>query len=280
MITLLSAGLVAASCTSKEELRTTEVPLKVMSYNIHSGMDRDNRYDIDRIAEVIRDSGAEIIGLQEVDAHWSVRSRFDDEVKLLAQNLGMNSYFAPIYDLPSKQEGGPRRQFGVAVLSRYPILEANNREMTRLSTQVRDASPERAPGLAEVLVDVKGVRVKIYSVHLDYRPEPAVRRLQVKELLDVLSENDYEKIVLGDFNARTTAPELTSLYSVLYDTWAKIRSSEPGFTFPAEKPDRKIDHIFVSRGIVAMSANIIDALASDHRPIAADVMVPFNSGTQ
>lgn len=280
MITLLSAGLVAASCTSKEELRITEVPLKVMSYNIHSGMDRDNRYDIDRIAEVIRDSGAEIIGLQEVDAHWSARSRFDDEVKLLAQNLGMNSYFAPIYDLPSKQEGRPRRQFGVAVLSRYPILEANNREMTRLSTQVRDPSPERAPGLAEVLVDVKGVRVKIYSVHLDYRPEPAVRRLQVKELLDVLSENDYEKIVLGDFNARTTAPELTPLYSVLYDTWAKIHSSESGFTFPAEKPDRKIDHIFVSRGIVTKSANIIDALASDHRPIVADVMVPFNSVTQ
>ncbi|MDF2714060.1 MAG: hypothetical protein K0R28_985 [Paenibacillus sp.] len=273
MITLLSTSLFLSSCSSQEEVLVNEVDIKVMSYNIHSGIGEDNDYDIDRIANVIRESKAEVIGLQEVDVHWASRSRLEHEVRQLAHKLEMNSFFAPIYDLPPKLEGEPNRQFGVAILSKYPILDAKNREMTRLSTQIPNPAPEPAPGLAEVLLDVRGVRVKVYSAHLDFRPEAAIRSIQVKEMLEVMSENEYEKIVLGDFNAKTSNPELAPLFSTFYDTWAHSRS-EPGFTFPARKPNRKIDHILVSRGIRTKSADIVETLASDHRPIVAEVTVP------
>jgi endonuclease/exonuclease/phosphatase family metal-dependent hydrolase len=273
MITLLSTSLFLSSCSPQEEARATDVDMKVMSFNIHSGIGEDNAYDLDRIANVIRESKAEVIGLQEVDVHWASRSRLEHEVRQLAHKLEMNSFFAPIYDLPPKREGEPNRQFGVAILSKYPILDAKNREMTRLSTQVPNPAPESGPGLAEVLLDVHGVHVKVYSTHLDFRPEAAIRSIQVKEMLKAMSENEYEKIVLGDFNAKTTNPELAPLFSTFYDTWAHVRS-DPGFTFPAQKPNRKIDHILVSRGIRTKSADIVQTLASDHRPIVTEVTVP------
>ena len=46
-----------------------KVQVKVMSYNIHHAVGEDNVLDLERIAKVIEDSDAEIIGLQEVDNH-------------------------------------------------------------------------------------------------------------------------------------------------------------------------------------------------------------------
>ena len=43
------------------------VRLNVMSYNIHVGIGMDKKLDLARIAEVIRRSRADIVGLQEVD---------------------------------------------------------------------------------------------------------------------------------------------------------------------------------------------------------------------
>ena len=48
--------------------------------------------DLERIAKVIEDSGAEIIGLQEVDNHWAERSNFEDQAKWLADRLGNALY--------------------------------------------------------------------------------------------------------------------------------------------------------------------------------------------
>ncbi len=42
------------------------LPVKVMTYNIHSGYNVDGGQDFEAIARVIEDSGADIIGLQEV----------------------------------------------------------------------------------------------------------------------------------------------------------------------------------------------------------------------
>ena len=50
-----------------------KIDVKVMSYNIHHAVGQDGVLDLERIAKVIEDSGAEIIGLQEVDNHWGER---------------------------------------------------------------------------------------------------------------------------------------------------------------------------------------------------------------
>src|ERR671938_329873 len=98
-----------------------------MTYNIHAG-----HGDIDRTAATIRALSPDVVGLEEVDVHWGDRSGFADQAARLAQSLGMAVRFAPIYELPSDSDGAPKREFGVALLSRYPIVAWHNDTLTRL----------------------------------------------------------------------------------------------------------------------------------------------------
>lgn len=242
------------------------VPLRVATYNIHAGAGQDGIFDLDRTAEAVSDLRADVIGLQEVDVQWGARSDFTDEARALAEKLDMRVFFAPIYDLDPAAEGQERRRFGVAVLSRYPVLDAENHEITRLSTQTPDAVPAPAPGFAEVTVDVRGAHAHIYVTHLDYRSDPSVREAQVADMLGVLAADHGPKILVGDFNAEVTAPELAPL-------WQQLRDAAPdaGGTYPAIEPVKRIDFVTVSPDITVAGARTVVSAASDHRPVVTDL---------
>ncbi|MCG0063312.1 endonuclease/exonuclease/phosphatase family protein [Streptomyces tricolor] len=244
------------------------VPLRVATYNIHAGAGQDNVFDLDRTAAAIRDLDADVIGLQEVDVHWGARSDFADEARELAGRLRMRVYFAPIYDLPPATADGPRRQYGVAVLSRRPLRDARNHEITRLSTQTPDPVPAPAPGFAEVTVKVGGTLVHVYTTHLDYRTDPSVRRAQVDDMLAVLAEDPGPKVLLGDFNAEPGAPELSRLWGPLADA-----APNGGKTYPAVGPVRRIDLVAVSPDVTVTGARAWATAASDHRPVVADLLL-------
>jgi endonuclease/exonuclease/phosphatase family metal-dependent hydrolase len=248
------------------------VPLRVMNYNIHAGIGSDGVLDLERTAAVIRDSGADVVGLQEVDVHWDARSDFRDEATDLARALHMWVFFAPIYDLPPNNAGEPRRQYGVAVLSRHPIVHTENHDITRLSTQEPNPVPKPAPGFAEAVVLVRGVPVHVYATHLDYRPDPQVRQMQVADTLRIMGEDPRgsAQLLLGDFNAKPDAPELAPLWTVVHDAWT---GADPGLTYPAEAPAQRIDYVTGSARVTATGAQVLDTLASDHRPVLADLVV-------
>ncbi|MGP3980603.1 endonuclease/exonuclease/phosphatase family protein [Streptomyces sp. KR80] len=252
------------------------VPLRVATYNIHAGAGQDNVFDPRRTAAAIRALDADVIGLQEVDVHWGARSEWRDLADELAAALGMRVYFAPIYSLEPAEPGKPRREFGVAVLSRFPILSAENHEITRLSTQDPHPAPAPAPGFAEVVVRARGIPVHIYSTHLDYRPDPSVRRAQVADTRRIMAEDCDrrhgrcpQQVLVGDFNAEPDAPELAPL-------WERLTDAEPssdGLTFPAQDPVKRIDYVTVSQGIRMRGAEVAETLASDHRPLVTDLLV-------
>ncbi|MBA4538383.1 endonuclease/exonuclease/phosphatase family protein [Bacillus aquiflavi] len=242
-----------------------------MTYNIHAGSGSDGTYDLERIAKVIEQSGADVIGLQEVDVHWGTRSDFENGIAKLSERLDMFAFFAPIYDLDPYQEDEPRRQFGVAVLSKYPIIYAKNQQMTRLSTQDTNPSPQLTPGFAEVKINAKGAIFPFYVTHLDYRSNPYVRELQVQDMLNIFSQLPGEKILVGDMNASPDAPELLPLFTHFNDVWILAGNGSPGFTFSALNPNKRIDYIFTTAGIKIENAQVLSTLASDHLPVIADV---------
>ncbi|GAB3579603.1 endonuclease/exonuclease/phosphatase family protein [Amycolatopsis endophytica] len=242
--------------------------LTVASYNIHAGAGEDGVFDLDRTAAALRDLHADVIGLQEVDVHWDARSEYRDEAGELARALGMHVFFAPVYDLEPPAPGAPRRQYGVAVLSRYPILAARNHEITRWSTLTPDAEPAPAPGFAEVTVAVRRAPVRVYATHLDYRADPAVREAQVADMLGILGRARGPKILTGDFNAEPAAPELTPL-------WTKLADADPhGGTYPAADPVKRLDFVTASRDLAIRAARTVATTASDHRPVLAQLTLP------
>lgn len=246
--------------------------LRVMSYNIHTGIGADGAADLGRVASVISEADVDVVALQEVDVHWADRSGYADQATELARLTGMSVYFAPIYDLDPEPGYKERRRYGVAVLSRHPILSATNHEITRSSTVDPDAKPEPMPGFAEVVVSVRGMPVHVYNTHLDYRPDPTIRSRQVAETLDILRQDPprAHQLLLGDFNAEPAAPELAPLFERLRDAWG---GREGGLTYPAEDPTKRIDYITVGGDVRVLNASVPAVEASDHRPVVATLLL-------
>ncbi|MFC9620457.1 endonuclease/exonuclease/phosphatase family protein [Streptomyces sp. NPDC056930] len=273
---LIAAGLLGTAVAPPASAagQGHAVPLRVATYNIHAGAGMDNVFDLDRQAAELRSLDADVIGLQEVDVHWGTRSEWRDLAAELAERLHMQVSFAPIYSLDPDTPGAPRREFGVAVLSRYRIVSAENHEITRLSTQDPNPVPAPAPGFGEVVLRVKGLPVHVYVTHLDYRGDPSVRTAQVADTRRVMAEDEapgrqkVRQILLGDFNAAPAAPELAPL-------WEELTDIEPGGpTYPAQDPVRRIDYVAVSKDSVRVrDAAVAETLASDHRPVVADLLL-------
>jgi endonuclease/exonuclease/phosphatase family metal-dependent hydrolase len=250
------------------------VELRVASYNIAFGAGADHVFDVDRQIQALKAIDADIISLQEVDVHWAARSEFRDLATEIADALDMRVFFGHIYNLPPLADGQPNREFGIAMLSRYPILSAENHSVTRLSTQVPNPQPELAPGFPEIVVNVRGAHVHVYGTHLDFRGDPSVRQLQVADTLRIMGEDgDSRQLLLGDLNARPDAPELAPLWERVADAWALANGPVGGLTYPANAPDRRIDYVTVSPRVEVKSVSVPETLASDHRPVVADLIV-------
>jgi len=244
------------------------IPIRVMTYNIRSG-----NGNLDSTAATIRAQSPDIVGLQEVDVHWADRSAFADQVTELAAKLGMEARYAPVYVLPGLTPGAAPREFGVALLSRYPIVRFRNDTIARLSTQVQNPVPAPAPGLLDAVLDVHGQPVRVFNTHLDYRKDPAVRTQQVREMLGFIGDLAVPTLVFGDLNAAPDAPELQPLLQRLRDAWSG--SSAPGFTYPADTPHERIDYVLVSPQFTVRSIRVPDTQASDHRPVVAELVLRF-----
>ncbi|MEU1047351.1 endonuclease/exonuclease/phosphatase family protein [Streptomyces sp. NPDC005897] len=270
-----SLTLAVAAPPASAADRGHAVPLRIATYNIHTGTGSDGVFDLDRQAAALRALDADVIGLQEVDVHWGARSQGLDVAGELARRLGMRVSFAPIYSLDPVTAGEPRREYGVAVLSRFPVRSATNHEITRLSTQDENPVPAPAPGFGEVTLKVRGVPVQVFVTHLDYRADPAVRRAQVADTRRIMARERAElprarQFLLGDFNAEPSAPELAPLWKDLRDAGA----GTPG-TYPAEAPVKRIDYVAVDKAVRVRTATVPpEPTASDHRPVVAEVSLP------
>jgi endonuclease/exonuclease/phosphatase family metal-dependent hydrolase len=281
------------SASASVSARHHPVVLRVASYNIHAGAGEDNVFDLDRTAAEISSLHADVVGLQEVDVHWDTRSQWRDTLQELGSRLQMRVAFAPIYDFDPPAPGQPRRRYGVALLSRHPIVERENHEITRRSTQVPNPVPAQAPGFLEAVVQIgrtgTHVNIHLYVTHLDHRDDPSVRRLQVADMRRILAQDppDARQLVLGDLNAEPTAPELQPLWQSVRDAWAHapVRSGT-GLTYPAAVPTKRIDYVTASPNIAIVATFVLAVptdhrrqagRASDHRPVVAVVRVPHGS---
>lgn len=240
-------------------------PVVAMSFNIHHGRGVDGNVDLSRIARVVRDSGAEIVGLQEVDRHWSERSDFVDQAGWLARDLRMHVVYGANLDRDPLRPGEPRRQYGTAILSDRPILEWDNTFLPRFANHEQR-------GLLRAFVNVRGVPVEVYNTHLQHN-DAAEREAQTQAIQDLIGTPDNSVVLLGDLNARPNAPEIQTLLETLTDAWIEAGVGD-GYTYSSQDPNARIDYVMKSGDVVARTAAVITSDASDHLPVMSELHLP------
>ena len=243
--------------------------LRVLSYNIHRAIGVDRRFLLRRIAEILAHHNADILLLQEVDVGVP-RSRRLNLASELAEQL---EYPYCAVGLNVKLRTG---MYGNATLSRFPILEKRNIDLTIGTRKARGCLFTKMELLSSN--DQKqGLELALFNLHLGLAGKERVQQLELvirsPEFGELSSMNPC--MVAGDFNDwRTRLP--TSLKENHGFACANEHSSKKAMraTYPSFAPTLALDKIFY-RGRMRVLASRrcrlrVSKVASDHLPVLVD----------
>lgn len=225
--------------------------IKLMTYNIRGTIGMDNEYSADRIADVIRESGAQIICLQEVHTGRAVSGNVDQPTAL-GKSLGMKVAFQRNY------RSGPGG-LGNAVLTSFDLWQTRSHILTSQGEQ---------RGVIEVQIITPEGPLTVFCTHfgLDHKE----RLTQAHELAELLNSTAAPKLACGDFNAQSDEASITELIrsAGLFDADA---GGPP--TFDSARPNKRIDMILCDPSITVMSTSVPTTQASDHLPLIAELLL-------
>lgn len=261
-----AAALTAAGTASASASRAA-VPgrdVTVMTFNMHHGADPDDVLNLNHVAQAVRQSGADVIGLQEVDRHFASRSDFVDQAEWLAERLDLHLAFGANLDLDPEKPGNLRRRYGTAILSRFPIVNSHNTLLPRSET-----GEQR--GLLEADLMVRGKKLRFLNTHLEHTSQ-AERRTQVAAINAIVNGSRLPTVLVGDLNATPDSAEIASVTERLTDTWP-VAGKGDGFTYDSRNPQERIDCVFTSPGVEARRAQVLDVTVSDHRPVRVELSI-------
>lgn len=216
--------------------------LRIVSFNIEFAKRVDSALVL--LTEEPELRGANVVLLQEMDVPGTRR---------IAEALGMSYVY-----YPASQHSRTGRDFGNAVLSRWPIEEDAKIVLPHHSRHTRLRRVATAATLR-----VGEVSVRVYSAHLGTMLDiaPGKRREQLRTILEDAAV--YPRVVIGgDLNSGTVAR----------------LAKEAGYSWPTERGPRttligRWDHLLF-RGIEMpaerASGTVLDVRkASDHKPVWA-----------
>jgi endonuclease/exonuclease/phosphatase family metal-dependent hydrolase len=252
-----------------------------------------------KLAKELKEWDADIVCLQEIDFE-SARSHDINQAEYLAIHAGYpymalasswEAQYIPFPYWPLYNNFGHMRSGG-AILSRYPLSE---HEVILLK------KPQSQPWwynlfylhryFQRVTVEVGQKKFKLINLHLEAFDKND-RREQAEKLVEKIKTEDID-FVAGDFNtlpSRATKIknfpngddyENDMSYGILQksgldevvpeDIYAKDESLF--FTFPAWKPDRRLDYIWFKRELKMMKAEVLSSASSDHLPLRASFQI-------
>lgn len=232
--------------------------VRLMSYNTQHCLNYVTReIDFDIMTETIKNCKADIIGMQEMRNIGQDEKEYKDQAGIIAKELGFNYYFAEAIKFRGVNP------YGNALISRYPILEAE-------TIMIPDPDPKTGDRYYETRCVLKakldvGGGLWVIVTHIGLNDDEAVNA--VKTIMDNL---EGERCVLmGDFNMQPENPIFNPIKEAMFDTSSLIEGEI--FSFPSDKPKIKIDYIFTSNDLKVLSADIPQVVSSDHCPHLADI---------
>lgn len=236
--------------------------LKLLTYNIHYGVGKDQRYDLARIRRVLEEERPDIAALQEVDCQAS-RTSYEDQASELAKGLSVNAPFCVT-----------RPTSGMAVLSPFSIVRQQQYDLSYGSG--------REPRFC-FRVDLEvapGAVLHVFNCHLGLAArERSFQRGRMLSEAILLSEDLHHPVVLmGDFNDRPISVVHRGLRRHFRDAY-NAAGKLWGPTFQAGPVPLRLDHIYAGRNVRVLDCRVrndhLTRVASDHKPVIATVEVTW-----
>ncbi|MCO5167410.1 MAG: endonuclease/exonuclease/phosphatase family protein [Planctomycetes bacterium] len=289
---------------------TTDAPLRVVTYNLHSGL--GPRLSFGKPREVVEHNlraiaaaivaaspghAPDVVGLNEVDFD-SRRSAGIDQAAFLARDLERRTG-APYGVVEGvtwvRETKGFEVRYGNAVLVRHPVVRSealrfDDMEQPDLpgvrSGLLLDRLVREGRGVVKVTIAAPAGEVDVLVTHLDAFAQ-AEREAQAAHILRHVAP-DRTTVLLGDFNAVPTRLTLGRRFfrddlthdlltsGGLADARLVVAAREEAgdltrwSTFPADVPEWPLDGVLGSLDLLPARAEVVGTTESDHRGLVVD----------
>ncbi len=173
--------------------------MRILTFNIHGWKTIQGQPNWQQVANVIRETGADLVGLNEVyhslaepngDSSYS-RTPFLDRI---TAELDMHAVFGPCLRWPATDEM-PEKSYGNGLLSRWPIIASAAHHLTPV-----EGKEQRGLLEGRVLLP-DGRTFTAYVTHLDHTDEDT-RLIQLRALRTwTVRDRNRPHVLMGDLNA-------------------------------------------------------------------------------
>lgn len=248
------------------------VSARVMTYNIGRGKDGSDgaeQDELDEVAATIAEQGPDVVSLQEVHK---------DDIPILLDilkdehGLEYHADFAgALPDGNTSSDYDPTRTspYGIAVLSRNPIVNSSHRDLPNPGGHENRV-------LQQVTTTVDGQQVTVFNTHLTQSKNEQAQQEQTELLLELAAENPGPTIVTGDFNQTPgTLADRAKDVGVNGRVDVANDKSEPTIGLGDLNPfnNETIDYVLVSDDIQVDDHEVVDGGVSDHEAVVVDITV-------
>ena len=230
-----------------------ESTVSVATYYLNSGFNANGEFELELAGRTIEASLADIVILQQVDAGRPVAFGVD-EAEFLARRLKMYSAY----------QSGVGKLIGVAILSRWPIVETR--------TTVLPAATASTSGLRVVVRDSATGRT-LTIIAAQVLPGNEQSRLNQVYALQSLAGESTPLMIGVDLDASPDDVTYKQLMSGGYLDPDVSLGVERGFTTPADNPTLRSDYVFL-RGLIPLASRQVNSTASTHRLVVVEVGFP------
>ena len=211
---------------------------------------RRRQENLDKIAAFLSDY--DMVALQEVDG-GSLRSGCINQVEYLATEGNFPFWYQQL-----NRNFGPVAKHSNGLLSRYRPFQVDEYSL-----------PGLIPGRGVILAQYGKKVDPLVLVIMHLSLSDSAQRQQLSFVRDLIS--DFNHVVLmGDMN--------THAEKILHDSPLQSAGlvALPGVshTFPSWRPEKALDHILISRGLLVKRAEVVTFPVSDHLPIALEFALP------
>lgn len=240
--------------------------INVLTWNIKVGQNKNGGYSIsktknlNRIADLIKDSKTTVVCLQEVDAH-TLRSGIKiHQAAYIADRLTLTTGTTWNYEYIVSKHMNPG-YYGNAILSCYPMTTALKVHLSKINSK-----EDRSFLLANICIG--NLYIYIGTFHLGLQGDQVFQAQQIKNALNNNNYFNKEMIIGGDLNV----PEGSYAYNIMINHGFPMIDVGPvgvcTLNCYNNSDNPKIDFLF-TKGIpiYTLKSEVLPIDISDHRPV-------------